>query len=117
MTKGSMNGVGAVIKSAFARCAALLLASIVSACANDPPVAELGRPNVAPVRQKSSGTLRVENAKINPMYRQVLAIDLENVAHIASIDNLEILKAREHVEASQGQLESAGAAILPVVGP
>jgi outer membrane protein TolC len=105
------------MKSAFARCAALLLASIVSACANDPPVAELERPNVAPVRQKSSGTLRLQNAKINPMYRQILAIDLENVAHVASIDNLEILKARQEVEASRGQLESADAAILPVVGP
>jgi outer membrane protein TolC len=108
---------GVVIMSAYARRAALLLASIVSACANDPPVAELERPNVAPARQKSSGTLHVENAQIKPMYRQALAIDLENVAHVASIDNIDILKAREQVEASQGQLESAGAAILPVVGP
>ena len=106
-----------MIKSAFARCAALLLTSIVSACANDPAVPELDRPNVAPVRQKSSGTLRLENAQIPPMYRQVLAIDLENVAHVASVDNIDILKARQQVEASQGQLESAGAAILPVVGP
>jgi outer membrane protein len=106
-----------VSKSAFARCAALLLTSIVSACADDPAVPELDRPNVAPVRQKSSGTLRLENAQIPAMYRQVLAIDLENVAHVASADNLDVLKARQQVEASQGQLESAGAAILPVVGP
>jgi hypothetical protein len=47
----ALNGVGAVIKSASARCAALLAASIVSACATDPPVSELEleRPNVAPV--------------------------------------------------------------------
>jgi outer membrane protein TolC len=106
-----------VNRCALARWAALLLALIVSACANDPPVPELDRPNVAPVRQKSSGTLRLENAQVRPMYRQVLAIDLENVAHIASIDNIDILKARQQVEASRGQLESAGAAVLPVVGP
>ena len=114
-----MDGVGAVIKPAFARCAALLLASIVSACATDPPVSELEleRPNVAPARQKSSGALRVGNAQIKPMYHQALSIDLENVAHVACVDNIDILKAREQVEASQGQLESAGAAILPVIGP
>jgi outer membrane protein TolC len=104
-------------KSAFARCAALLLTSIISACADDPAAPELDRPNVAPVRQKSSGTLRLDNEQIPAMYRQVLAIDLENVAHVASADNIDILKARQQVEASQGQLESAGAAILPVVGP
>src|SRR5215831_88087 len=46
-----------------------------------------------------------------------MSIDLENVARVACIENIDILKAREQVEASQGQLESAGAAILPVVGP
>jgi outer membrane protein TolC len=103
---------------AFARWAALLLALILSACAEDLPVPVLDRPNVAPVRQKSGGRLRLENAQINPMYRRrVLAIDLENVAHVASIDNLDILKARQEVEASKGQLESADATILPVVGP
>ena len=114
-----MNGVGAVIKSASARCAALLLASILSACANDPPLLQLEveRPSVAPGRQKSSGSLSVGNAQIKPMYHQALSIDLENVAHVASVDNIDILKAREQVEASQGQLESAGAAILPVIGP
>src|SRR5262249_39756691 len=117
--KVSLNRGGAVIKSASARCAALLLASIVSACATDPPVSELEleRPNVAPGRQKSSGSLRVGNAQIQQMYHQALSIDLENVAHVASVENIDILKAREQVEASQGQLESAGAAILPVVGP
>ena len=114
-----MNGVGAVSKSASARCAALLLASILSACANDPPLLQLEveRPSVAPARQKSSGSLSVGNAQIKPMYHQAMAIDLENVAHVACIDNIDILKAREQVEASQGQLESAGAAILPVIGP
>ena len=102
-----------------ARCAALLLASIVSACANDPPVLQLEveRPNVAPARQKSGGSLSVGNAQIKPMYHQAMSIDLENVARVACVDNIDILKAREQVEASQGQLESAGAAILPVVGP
>jgi outer membrane protein TolC len=36
---------------------------------------------------------------------------------VANLDNTDILKARQQVEASQGQLESAGAAILPVIGP
>jgi hypothetical protein len=89
-----MNGVGAVINLACARCAALLLASIVSACAIDPPVSELEleRPNVMPARQKSSGSLSVGNAQIKPMYHQAMAIDLENVAHVACVDNIDILK-------------------------
>ena len=89
-----MNGVGAVSKSASARCAALLLASILSACANDPPLLQLEveRPSVAPARQKSSDSLSVGNAQIKPMYHQAMAIDLENVAHVACVDNIDILK-------------------------
>jgi outer membrane protein TolC len=99
------------------QCVPLLLICILGACASEPSSPGIDPPNVAPVRHKPAATLRLENFRIDPMYRQVLAIDLENVARVANLDNTDILKARQQVEASQGQLESAGAAILPVVGP
>jgi outer membrane protein len=51
------------------------------------------------------------------MYRNVLAIDLETAAHVAALNNIGILESRQRVEASHGRLESAAAAVLPVVGP
>ena len=71
----------------------------------------------APVRQKTTGTFRLENSRIRPMYHGVLVDRPGNGARVASLDNVEILKSRQQVEASQGQLESAGEAVLPVIGP
>ena len=102
---------------ALARSAVLLLACLVAACADTPPEPAAPAPDVTPTRQKSVSSLRLTNAEIRPVYRQVLAIDLESVARVAGLNNIDIQEARQRVEASQGQLESAGAAALPAVGP
>jgi outer membrane protein TolC len=89
----------------------------VAACADAPPQPDGPPPDVTPARQGSVSSLRLTNAEIRPMYRQVLAIDLESVVQVAGLNNIDIQEARQRVEASQGQLESAGAAALPAVGP
>jgi hypothetical protein len=84
----------ALKKTARPQCALLLLVFIVGACANEPSLPEIDPPNVAPVSHRPAATLRLDNSRIDPMYRQVLAIDLENVARVANLDNTDILKAR-----------------------
>src|ERR1700752_3756824 len=97
---------------ALTRSAVLLLACLVAACAEEPPQPGGPPPDVTPLRQRSTSSLRLTNAEIPPMYRQVLAMDLESVTQVASLNNIDIREARQRVEASQGQLESAGAAAL-----
>jgi outer membrane protein len=102
--------------TALTRSAVLFFACLVAACADEPPQPG-APPDVTPLRQRSTSSLRLTNAEIPPMYRQVLAIDLESVARVAGLNNIDIQEARQRVDASQGQLESAGAAALPAVGP
>jgi outer membrane protein TolC len=108
-------------KTPLASCIAIMLVALMAGCASDPTELDIarqfGQPDVSPARPVSSATLRLENSRIQPMYRQRLTIDLETVARVASLDNVGILEARQHVEASHGQLEAAAAAVLPVVGP
>jgi hypothetical protein len=89
---------------ALTRSAVLLLAGLVAACADAPPEPAAPAPDVTPVRQKSVSSLRLTNAEIRPMYRQVLAIDLESVTRVASLNNIDIKEARQRVEASHGRL-------------
>lgn len=98
-------------------CAALVLSGVMASCALDPAEPPATPPDVSPLRSQTGGTLRLANSGVRPMYRDVLAIDLGTAARVASLDNIEILKSRQRVEASHGQLESAAAAVLPVVGP
>jgi outer membrane protein len=111
----------AVPKTPLARCIAIMLVFLTAGCASEPSdsdaARENGPPNVTPARQVLRGTLRLDNSRIQPMYRERLTVDLESVARVASLDNVGILEARQRVEASHGQLEAAAAAILPVVGP
>jgi outer membrane protein len=105
------------LSDALMRCAALILTGLTSSCALEPPEPQASPPDVSPVRQQTTGTLRLDSSHIRPMYRGVLSIDIETAARVASLDNVEILKSRERVEASHGQLESAAEAVLPVIGP
>jgi len=107
----------AIANTALTCSAALFIACLLASCANDPSELAGVPPSVTPARQKSIGKLRLENPQINPMYRTALTIDLENVVRVAGLNNIDILEARQRVEASHGQLESAAAAVLPVVGP
>jgi len=111
----------AIRKTPLAHCVAIILVSFMAGCASEPTELDIarqnGQPDVSPARQVSSATLRLENSRIQPMYRQRLTVDLETVARVASLDNVGVLEARQRVEASHGQLEAAAAAVLPVVGP
>ncbi len=89
----------------------------VAACATDPMDPKGPQPSVAPSGQPAADALRLDRSQVSPMYREMLAIDLPNVVQVAGLKNIDILQARQRVEASRGELESAAASILPVISP
>ncbi len=97
----------------------LTLALLLTAGCMDPRSADpVERPNVAPTGQPSSeDSLSLDASKIEPMYRELLAIDLSTVAGVATAQNIDIRLARYQVEKSQGRLESAVGAAFPVLVP
>jgi outer membrane protein TolC len=73
-------------------------------------------PSVAPATQPSA-SLDMKSEAIGPMYRELLAVDLSAVVRVAMARNLDILQARQRVEASKGRYESSVEAIFPVIAP
>ena len=73
-------------------------------------------PPVAPATQPSV-SLELNGSAVTPMYRELLAIDLSTVVRVASARNLDILRARQQVEANRGRYESNVEAVFPVIAP
>jgi outer membrane protein TolC len=96
---------------------ALGVSYLVAGCATAPSHPEQAAPNVMPRTQPPADALKLDSSQVRPMYSEMLAIDLQNVVQVASDKNIDILKARQQVEASRGQLESAAASIFPVIAP
>ena len=99
------------------RGARLASSLLVAACATDPPELKGPRPSVVPSGQPAADTLHLDRSQAHPMYREMLAIDLPNVVQVASLKNVDILQARQRVEASRGELESAAASVFPIIAP
>jgi len=74
-------------------------------------------PNVAPDAQPSVDALRLDASSLRPMYREVLAVDLESVVRVARAENLEIRAARQRVEAARGRYESTVGSAFPAIVP
>lgn len=73
-------------------------------------------PTVAPATQPSA-SLDLGGVTIQPMYRQLLAVDLPTVARVAGARSIEIRQAQARVQASRGRYESSVEAIFPVIAP
>jgi outer membrane protein TolC len=91
------------------------LALALVGCAT-PRHAPQALPSVAPTTQPSV-SLDVGPTELKPMYRELLAIDLPTVLHVANTKNLDIEQARQRVEASKGRYESSVEAVFPVIAP
>lgn len=92
-----------------------LLAVAAAGCAEQPKP-RTAAPNVAPTSQPTA-KLQLGGAEIRPMYRELLAIDLPTVTHVALSGSLDIKQARERVEGSRGRYEASVQALLPVISP
>lgn len=102
---------------ALMRGVAFLLSCLAAGCAAGLSSPDGASPNVMPRDQPAADVLRLDRSQIFPMYSEMLAIDLQNVVQVASVKNIDILEARQRVEASRGQLESAAASIFPIIAP
>ncbi len=95
---------------------AILLAG---GCATQKPMAVAPqRPIVAPASATSGvEPLQLDSSQIEPMYTEIVAIDLPAVVKVATAKNFDILQARLDVEAAQGMYESAAGAMFPIIAP
>ncbi len=96
---------------------ALGVSCLAAGCATAPSSPKQPAPDVMPRAQPPADALKLDSSQVRPMYTEMLAIDLQNVVQVASDKNVDILKARQQVEASRGQLETAAASIFPVIAP
>ena len=97
----------------------ILLSLVMSGClgsrATLPP---LDLPSVAPGQPCSeTEALTLDASKIEPMYRERLAVDLPTVAQVAMARNFEIQLARQRVEVYRGRLQSSWGMLFPFIAP
>src|SRR5439155_4450275 len=92
---------------------AILIFVVIAGCAA-PTHRPMSYRSVAPATQPSA-SLQLNGAEVKPMYRELLAVDHATVTRIAGARNVDILQARERVEAAKGRYESSVEAIFPVI--
>ncbi|MFQ5490349.1 MAG: TolC family protein [Phycisphaerae bacterium] len=82
------------------------------------PTVTRERPDVAAKLQPTAvQPLRLDASQIEPIHQEILAVDLSTVVRVALADSLDIRRARQQVEASQGALESSVGAAFPALVP
>ena len=98
---------------------ALLFVSFAMGCKSPPPAeSPKSVPDVSPASVSPSvPALELDASQIEPMYQELLAIDMEAVVRIAQVENADILLARHTVEVRRGQVESQVGALFPVLVP
>jgi hypothetical protein len=106
------------IKALHAELIALVcaLAAVSSGgCRHDAP-ATPPRPDVSSTSQPAAA-LPLDRAKVKPMYRELVFVDLDIVANVAAAQNLEIEQARNRIAAQQGRYDTSIQALFPVIAP
>ncbi|MGC8552038.1 MAG: TolC family protein [Phycisphaerae bacterium] len=72
---------------------------------------------VAPQGQPKAAAVNLHPELVSAMYRQLVAIDLSSVVHLARLSNLDIQQARQQVEVERGRFASAVGGAFPVLAP
>ncbi len=97
---------------------ALVFGALAQGCSAPQRMPQPPRPDVRPeIAKVSDEVLQLDDSQIVPMYTELLPIDLDSVVWTASAENLDILKAREAVEASAGRYESTINSAFPAIVP
>lgn len=93
--------------------AALLLA----ACADAPQGLSVETGGTQESGEKVTTEAPPVDTGIQPMYRELMAIDLQSVVRVAAAQNLDIQQARERVVAARGRYESSVESAVPTLSP
>jgi outer membrane protein TolC len=94
----------------------VLLFAQLAACVSrpsEPPPPAAGE--LAPPNQPAAAAVALDSSAVQPMYTELLAIDLPAVLRLCRDRNLDIRLARTRVEASHGQVDAAIGQAVPVL--
>ena len=72
---------------------------------------------IADVRSVSDAALLLDSSKVEPMYTELLPIDLFSVIRVVAAENIDIRLAKYQVDQLQGRYESTVGGLFPVVVP
>ncbi len=76
------------------------------------------QPDVRPeANTVQSESLKLDADQIDPMYTELIPVDLSTVISVAAARNFDILQARQAVEISHGKYEAAVGSAFPVIVP
>ncbi|MHC5109909.1 MAG: TolC family protein [Planctomycetota bacterium] len=94
------------------------IVAVATGCASKKVVEPVPLPTVAPEQQPGDlAALPLDPTTVEPMYTEVVPIDLATVLRVAHADNLDILESQQWVEVNRGRLESAVGEVFPVIMP
>ncbi len=95
-----------------------LMVLVLTSCSSRPEHIAVERPNVAPIDTAGVGeALELDTEDVEPMFTEMLAIDLPSVVRVAAAQNFDIRAAQQAVIASRGSVESAVGAAFPALVP
>lgn len=91
----------------------------VSGCKTTAPLTHREpHPDVAPAAPTHSDiVLAIDADPVEPMHSEILPIDLLTVVRVAAASNIEILQARNQLEAARGRVDSAVGQLFPTLSP
>jgi outer membrane protein len=95
----------------------LATAQVLAACAGVPSEPPLQTSDASETGGETRASPQLGDAGIQPMYRELMAVDLSSAIRVAAAQNLEIRQARERVEAARGRYESSVESAAPAIAP
>jgi outer membrane protein len=97
--------------------ASVSLFFILAGCAIDDPEMAMPLADVAARMAQPSETIPLDKSQIQPLYRELLAIDLPSVVRVAAAQNIDVREAQERVTAARGDYEASVESIAPTLSP
>lgn len=93
------------------------LTVLLVGCASESIDPLKAKPDVARSASVSEEAVQLDQKQMQPMYQELLAIDLPTVVKVATAQNVDILEARERVNEARGRYEGNVESIFPIISP
>ncbi len=75
------------------------------------------RPSIAPEPAPPTAAIDLSAIEVEPMYTELMAINLDAIVEVALADNVDILQAREAIKVAEGKVEARVGAAFPAIVP